>query len=499
MKIGILIPTTSYKRDEWKYVVQSYLYTLTIKTFLDTYDIEHEYVFYIGIDKKDRLFDNSKSQQRIYHLVNNHKNINIKFIYLSQCKKGYLTAMWNVLFKTAYDELCDYFYQCGDDIHFKTKGWINACIETLQKHSDIGLTGPINNNNNILTQAFVSRKHMDIFGFLFSEELINWGCDDWYNTVYKPCYFYPLKDYLCTNEGGEPRYIINNNPQFRDNYYMNVTRLRNDANNLAIKHRNIIEQYISSHNIDKSLFNESIMNLDNYINQKKSVFSFCLYGKQDKYCKGMINNLTLINKYYPTFYTYIYIADDVPSNIVEAIKSYKNVILIQTPYTTAFNRLERFKAIDNEDVDIMIVRDADSRIHARDRSCINDFIASPKLFHIVRDHPYHTIEILAGMWGIKKGLLKIKINELITHIMKQNDQQRHIYHNNDNGDQIFLKTVLYPIVKNNCLIHDEFIRYEKDGCEKIPIINNECNRTDTYFVGATYLFKGNDEYLQEKY
>ena len=29
--------------------------------------------------------------------------------------------MWNVLFKQAYDDGCDYFYQCGDDIEFKTK------------------------------------------------------------------------------------------------------------------------------------------------------------------------------------------------------------------------------------------------------------------------------------------------------------------------------------------------------------------------------------------
>lgn len=26
--------------------------------------------------------------------------------------------MWNVLFQNAYDDSCDYLYQCGDDIVF---------------------------------------------------------------------------------------------------------------------------------------------------------------------------------------------------------------------------------------------------------------------------------------------------------------------------------------------------------------------------------------------
>ena len=42
-------------------------------------------------------------------------------------------------------------------------------IEIITKitipNNDLGLAGPINNNNRILTQAFVSRKHMEIFGW----------------------------------------------------------------------------------------------------------------------------------------------------------------------------------------------------------------------------------------------------------------------------------------------------------------------------------------------
>ena len=44
-----------------------------------------------------------------------------------------LTKMWNYLFKIAYDEDYDYFYQTGDDINFKTKGWVNCSINILKQ------------------------------------------------------------------------------------------------------------------------------------------------------------------------------------------------------------------------------------------------------------------------------------------------------------------------------------------------------------------------------
>ena len=61
----------------------------------------------------------------------------------------------------------------------------------------------------LLTQTFVSRKHMEIFGWYFPEEIINWYCDNWINAVYKPDHYFPLVEYHCGNEGGKERYFIN--------------------------------------------------------------------------------------------------------------------------------------------------------------------------------------------------------------------------------------------------------------------------------------------------
>ena len=248
-KIAMLVLATSKNRNNWRTIKDSYLFNMTLKTFLLTQDKEHNYIFYIGIDKGDRIFDNKQEQQEILRFDKVFQNIEFKFIIINNVPKGHVTIMWNILFKDAYDKGCEYFYQCGDDMEFKTKGWINACIKVLKKNNDIGLAGPINNNNRILTQAFVSRKHMEIFGWFFPKEIINWCCDDWYNMVYYPGYLYPLRNHLSINNGGQPRYDIHNIPAFSgfnlSVFSNNLNMLRFQTQQLANYHKNILKNYLS--------------------------------------------------------------------------------------------------------------------------------------------------------------------------------------------------------------------------------------------------------------
>ena len=248
LKIAMLILATSKNRDAWVNIKDSYLYKMTLKSFLLTLDKEHEYIFYVGIDKDDRIFDKKYEQEHILNFSKVFKNVEFVFVTMEEIPKGYVTLMWNKLFEDAYKRDCNYFYQCGDDMEFKTKGWINDCIKVLKSNNDIGLAGPINNNNRILTQAFVSRKHMDIFGWFFPKEIKNWCCDDFYCKLYHPKYLYPLQNHYAVNMGGQPRYDINNNPRFSGPNQMtfanNVQKLREEAFKLADKYKPLIEKYI---------------------------------------------------------------------------------------------------------------------------------------------------------------------------------------------------------------------------------------------------------------
>ena len=226
MKVALLIPSTSKGRN-WQSYKETYLFQHTMKTFMITYNKEHEYKFFIGIDRGDFIYDNEEVKQQINRFVSVMHNVELEFLYMDDIAKGHLTVMWNVLYDKALGEGFDYFFQCGDDIEFHTSNWVNDCIEVLTKTDGIGLVGPINNNPRILTQSFVSRKHKELFGYFFPPEIINWFCDDWINEVYKKLgHFYPLKNHFCNNVGGQPRYDINNDSSFRFRFNEKVNETR---------------------------------------------------------------------------------------------------------------------------------------------------------------------------------------------------------------------------------------------------------------------------------
>lgn len=179
------------------------------------------------------------------------------------------------------------------------------------------------------------------------------------------------------------------------------------------------------------------------------VFSFCLYGVRPKYVRGMHENIKTIHEKFPDFKVLIYYGSDTP---ISEFLHYENVIIIKGVYSDNQLMLDRFCAIDDPSVEIMFVRDADSRIHERDEWCIREFIQSPKVFHIIRDHPFHTTPIMGGLWGIKKYC--------ISHLNMRRyiEVYRHSYKNATGYDQHFLRDILYSKIESKALIH---------GCVKL--------------------------------
>jgi hypothetical protein len=244
--IGVLIPCTSKGRDEWRGALDTYLYQMTVRTLLLTQNDCYDYRFYIGHDTDDRIFADPVQHGEFTRLSTVFKNISFRFVEMVGVRRGHVTAMWNILFDAAYSDDCDYFYQCGDDIVFHTKNWTRDCIAQLETSDGYGLVGPVNNNSRILTQAFVSRRHMEVFGFFFPEEIINWCCDDWYNWVYHPTHLFPLRNHYCSNNGGAPRYVINNDPSYESDLRANTDRLRRETGIIAKRDREILLAHIAA-------------------------------------------------------------------------------------------------------------------------------------------------------------------------------------------------------------------------------------------------------------
>jgi len=121
--------------------------------------------------------------------------------------------------------------------------------------------------------------------------------------------------------------------------------------------------------------------------------------------------------------------------------------MIPAAYLGANIMFDRFTAIDDPAVTVMIVRDADSRVHERDCWAINEFIKSDFKVHIIRDHPHHKFHMLGGLWGLKQGVLKFKIRDSF------NSYEIAALKPKWGRDQEYLKDIIYPLIKDVVLIH----------------------------------------------
>lgn len=210
-----------------------------------------------------------------------------------------------------------------------------------------------------------------------------------------------------------------------------------------------------------------------------NVFSFTLFGSHDKYCKGLLKNVTIIEQKFPGWQVWVYCGDEIPEDILVDLNDHACVRLIPTKQSGMLNKFYRFFAIDDPRVEICLIRDADSRIYERDEACIRQFLASEKSVHIIRDHPNHHHAMMAGMWGIKKGT---PLPESVSAMCQRWIQLRPA--SDFWSDTLFLCEAIYPFVREYALIHDETQNFELKS-QKTPF---PVPLDGTHFVGQVYEF-----------
>lgn len=218
----------------------------------------------------------------------------------------------------------------------------------------------------------------------------------------------------------------------------------------------------------------------------KKIITFSLWGNSYRYLGGAIQNVELAKIIYPDWICRFYIGKSTNSDFIEILSKYDNVEIIRMEEEGNWSAMTwRFFACSDTDVDIMISRDADSRLTYREKISVDEWINSTKGFHIIRDNPNHNTLILGGMWGCKKDTIT-NMKELISSYNPENFWQ---------SDQIFLRKIIYPLIKNNVMVHDEFLNYESFK------LKNKVERNPLHFIGQAYDGDGKildrPEYFQE--
>jgi hypothetical protein len=220
----------------------------------------------------------------------------------------------------------------------------------------------------------------------------------------------------------------------------------------------------------------------------KKVVSFSLWGDRDIYWKGALENIKLVKKMLPDWTIHFYIDNSCKKELIDSLKGdivecrlIDNQILGNTYNFNSIHSHQgmfwRFLSSVENDVELFISRDCDSRISNREILAIKQWTESDKSFHIMRDHPYHASPILGGTWGCRGDIMK-RIN-LIDKIIDWTNRKIQSYQLG--VDQDFLNQVIYPVIKNEAFEHSEFGINYGNTIHTFP-----SERIDYEFVGDVF-------------
>lgn len=165
----------------------------------------------------------------------------------------------------------------------------------------------------------------------------------------------------------------------------------------------------------------------------KKVISFGLWGNNPDYTAGAIKNIDLARRIYPGWEVWFYIEDDVDPKVVESVEQVADKVIEYKDAHGWDGLFKRFLPMCDPEVDVFISRDCDSRLSDREYQAVEEWLASDKQFHAMRDHEAHRFPpVLGGMWGAKReGLLSL--NSLYERILTFNNSS---YFDDQNGLRI---------------------------------------------------------------
>jgi len=216
------------------------------------------------------------------------------------------------------------------------------------------------------------------------------------------------------------------------------------------------------------------------------LFSFCLFGSDQKYVGGMTRNIECIRQAFPDAYVRIYVGLPLPpQKILDDFVRCTRVDVVFTGVEGFKNCISRWLPLMDDRVQSCFVRDADSRVSARDVWCIKQFLASPYCFHVIRDNHWHRRKIMAGLGGWVRDANKGYPMEF--DFSKSWDtfltNETLVY----GSDEKFLAERVAPYFDKLTMVHTNISALKDEVSFPIEIPMHDA----TDFVGNVYIFDSN--------
>ena len=133
----------------------------------------------------------------------------------------------------------------------------------------------------------------------------------------------------------------------------------------------------------------------------RNVISFSLFGADPRYCIFAVENAIATKHVYPGWTSRFYVDETVPKETLAKLKQLGAQLVGKPKHNPRLNTglFWRFEVASDPNVDYFVVRDADALINVREKTAIDEWLASGRRFHLMRDFHSHSELILAGMWG----------------------------------------------------------------------------------------------------
>lgn len=219
---------------------------------------------------------------------------------------------------------------------------------------------------------------------------------------------------------------------------------------------------------------------------------------QDRYVTGLLEMLRSSKALFPGWKVRVYTDGSLDAKVKEMMGSYgaEEEVVDKAPGGQYGGTFWRFFAVNDKNIDRVIIRDADSVFMPREQAAVHEWIKSTFKWHIMHDHPYHTLPMLAGMWAVRRlqSELRAVPLSLVKDLYYKNSAVQRLTDSRQ-GDQTFLDRYLWPEAKKGVLVHDSFT------CGSYPTLAKKPfpvpRRAPWEFVGNPNMESKNYEYFSE--
>lgn len=178
----------------------------------------------------------------------------------------------------------------------------------------------------------------------------------------------------------------------------------------------------------------------------------------------MIENAWLAPRVYPGWRLIVFYDKAVPQDTVRTLHQLGCRMIPMDEQRWPNKMFPRFLVHDLPEVERYLIRDADSRLCARESVCVQEWIVERTALHVIRDHPYHLNAMMGGGWGLYKPAA------IPQRSMADLMQPRWSAAIKYGQDQDFLASVVWPLYWRSSTQHDTFKTARIPGTRPIPFV-----------------------------